>query len=97
MEAIHHNQLTQLIGREISHRLSGLARKSHTPTTILTTSARAHHEVESYGLVSRTYSRLKSLDPDLAGQFAYLDFRGEEARRAAEVSDMASRVIWDEE
>jgi tetratricopeptide (TPR) repeat protein len=64
---------------------------------VLLAVARAQHELENYGLVSRTYSRLKSLDPDLAAQFAYLDFRGETARRAAQVSDMASRVIWDEE
>lgn len=66
------------------------------PAVILAV-ARAHHELENYGLVSRTYARLKELDPELASQFAYLDFRGEEARRAAQVSEMATLVIWDEE
>ncbi len=64
---------------------------------ILLALARANHELENYGLVARTYGRLKEVDPALADRFAYLDFRGEDARRAAQVSEMATLVIWGEE
>jgi len=58
--------------------------------------ARTNHELENYGLVKETYSRLKELNPDLAYQFSYLDLRGEEAVRAAEISKVQEVVIWEE-
>ena len=58
--------------------------------------ARVNHELENYGLVKRSYSRLKSVDPDLAEQFAYLDLKGEEAARAADIGAVKGVVIWDE-
>jgi tetratricopeptide (TPR) repeat protein len=59
--------------------------------------ARASHELENYGSARRAYSRLKSVDPDLAAQFSYLELRGEEATRAAEMSAVKEVVVWEEE
>ncbi|TVQ26525.1 MAG: hypothetical protein EA383_05305 [Spirochaetaceae bacterium] len=64
---------------------------------VLLAIARCHHEMENYGFVAHSYNRLKEINPDLAEEFSYLDFRGEEARRAAQVAEMVSRVVWDEE
>jgi len=59
--------------------------------------ARAGHELENYGTVSESYDKLKTIDPGLAERFAYLDLRGDEAARAAEVSEVMEVVVWDEE
>jgi len=59
--------------------------------------ARCNHELENYGLVSKTYRELKTLDPGLAERFAYLDLRGEEATRAADVSGIRKVIVWAEE
>ncbi|MBI9081906.1 MAG: outer membrane beta-barrel protein [Pseudodesulfovibrio sp.] len=58
--------------------------------------ARTNHALENYGLVGRLYTQLKNIDPALAGQFAYLDFRGEDGQRASQASGLASLVVWDE-
>jgi tetratricopeptide (TPR) repeat protein len=58
--------------------------------------ARAHHELENYGLVKEAYNSLKKTDPDLAYQFSYLDLRGEEAVRAASISNVKEIVLWEE-
>jgi len=58
--------------------------------------ARTNHQLENYGLVVKTYNRLKELDPDLASRFSYLDFRGEEGQRASQASGINSLVVWDE-
>ena len=59
--------------------------------------ARVKHELENYGLAKKSYEKLKAVDPDLADQFAYLDLRGEEATRAAEMSAIKEVVVWEEE
>lgn len=59
--------------------------------------ARCNHEMENYGLVSKTYQKLKEIDPDMAMRFAYLDLRGEEATRAADAAGMRNVVLWEEE
>jgi tetratricopeptide (TPR) repeat protein len=58
--------------------------------------ARSHHGMENYGLVGRYFDALREEDPSLAERFAYLDFRGEEATRAADAAGIASVVVWDE-
>lgn len=58
--------------------------------------ARANHELENYGSASRAYEQLKERDPALADRFAYLDFRGEDAARAAAMSRVTDVVIWEE-
>lgn len=59
--------------------------------------ARANHELENYGAVRKNYEKLQTLDPSLALQFGYLDLRGEEGARAAELSAVADLVLWEEE
>ena len=53
--------------------------------------------MENYGLVSRTYEKLKEIDSDLANRFAYLDLKGEEGVRAADAAGVRRHVIWEEE
>jgi hypothetical protein len=64
--------------------------------TVLLCLARANHEIENYGSVKTAYDRLKKLNPDLAARFAYLDLRGEEATRAADITQVRNVVIWEE-
>ncbi len=59
--------------------------------------SRCNHELENYGMVAKTYQKLKEIDPDLASRFAYLDLRGEEANRAADAAGMRDIVLWEEE
>jgi hypothetical protein len=59
--------------------------------------ARVNHEMENYGTVKKLYAKLKDLDPGLADEFAYLDLRGDEAARAAEVIKAKGVVLWEEE
>jgi tetratricopeptide (TPR) repeat protein len=58
--------------------------------------ARANQETENYGAVKKYYGLLKTVDPNLAQQFAYLELRGEESTRAAEVSGANEVIIWAE-
>jgi len=46
--------------------------------------ARVSHELENYGLVRKSYQKLKNVDADLADNFTYLDLRGEEVTRAVD-------------
>lgn len=64
---------------------------------VLLSVAKVHHELENYGMVRQVYAQLQKIDESLAVQFAYLDLRGDEASRAAEVSGMKNKVLWDEE
>jgi hypothetical protein len=63
---------------------------------VLLTVARVNHEMENYGTANKAYRKLKDLDPDLAGQFAYLDLRGEDATRAAAIGRVKEVVLWEE-
>jgi tetratricopeptide (TPR) repeat protein len=56
--------------------------------------ARVNHAMENYGSVSKAYSRLKQLDPDLASQFSYLDLRGTDAQKAADISNASGVIVW---
>jgi tetratricopeptide (TPR) repeat protein len=58
--------------------------------------ARANQRVENYDAVKKYYGELKKVDPSIAQQFAYLDLRGEEATRAAEISKADEVIIWSE-
>lgn len=59
--------------------------------------ARTSQDLEDYRTAKRSYEELKKVAPDLAQQFAYLDLRGEEATRAAEISGAKEVIIWAEE
>ena len=52
---------------------------------------------ENYETVRNSYDKLKLIDPALAMRFSYLDLRGDEAVRAAEVSEITEVVVWDED
>lgn len=58
--------------------------------------ARINHDLENYGSTAKAYKKLKQLDYDLALQFAYLDLKGSEADRAAEISQVKDIIIWNE-
>ncbi len=66
-------------------------------STALLCIARTNHELENYGTVRNQYALLKTMDQDLAAQFAYLDLRGAEANRAADAAGISEIVLWDEE
>jgi len=59
--------------------------------------ARVAHELENYGEVKNLYATLQTLNPDYARQFAYLDLRGAEATRAADVGQVKGILIWGDE
>ena len=63
-------------------------------TSALLGIARANHELENYGNAARAFEELKSLDPALADRFAYLEFRNEEASRAAATDRVWDVVVW---
>jgi hypothetical protein len=52
--------------------------------------------MENYSSAKKAYADLQALNPQLAQQFAYLDLRGEEATRAADVTGVRGTVIWSE-
>jgi hypothetical protein len=58
--------------------------------------ARASHEIENYATVRKAFGELKVVDPDLAGRFAYLELKGEEATRAADIAEVRDVIVWDE-
>jgi hypothetical protein len=72
------------------------ARREPEHPGVLLSMARVSHELENYGLVRKTFGRLKELDPRLAEQYAYLDLRGDEAGRAAAVAGVHDTVRWEE-
>jgi tetratricopeptide (TPR) repeat protein len=70
-------------------------KKEPDRATVLLGIARANHELENYGKVQEAYAKLKTVDSTLAAQFTYLDLRGAEATRAADVGGVSETVIWD--
>ncbi len=65
-------------------------------STVLLCVARVNHEMENYGTVKEMFEKLKTINPDLAQQYAYLDLRREDAAKAAAVGDLKEVVIWEE-
>ena len=47
--------------------------------------------------MKKEYDELRTLNPELANQFAYLRLQGEEATRAAEASQATGILVWEEE
>jgi tetratricopeptide (TPR) repeat protein len=70
-------------------------KKEPDRATVLLGIARANHELENYGQVQEAFSRLKVVDAKLASNFTYLDLRGTEATRAADIGEVTGRVEWD--
>ncbi|MBN2051634.1 MAG: hypothetical protein JW760_14380 [Spirochaetales bacterium] len=69
--------------------------KPDTPSVLLGI-ARVNHDLENYGLVDESFEKLKEASPALARRFAYLDLRGSEAERAAEIGNVKEEMIWQE-
>lgn len=65
--------------------------------TVVLSIAKVHHELENYGMVRQKYSQLEEIAPSLALEYAYLDLRGDEASRAAEISGAKNLILWEEE
>ncbi len=61
---------------------------------VLLALARANHGLENYGSSKELYEKLKIIEPNLAAQFAYLDLRGTEATRAADMTGVMDTVVW---
>ncbi len=72
------------------------AKKSPKNATVLLCVARANHALENYSIAKRAYADLQAVNPDLARQFAYLDLRGDEATRAADINGVKGIVVWSE-
>lgn len=79
---------------EFYERAAGQA--PHNPSVLLAL-ARANHELQNYGTVSKQYKELRTLSPELANRFSYLQLQGEEATRAAQTSQLIDTVVWEEE
>ena len=56
--------------------------------------ARINHAMENYGQVAKAYGKLKGIDPDLAGAYAYLDLRGTDSQKAADISNANGVTTW---
>lgn len=64
---------------------------------VLLSLARVNHQMENYGTATRSYERVKELDPSLAGRFAYLGMQGDDAARAAEAGGLSATMLWIED
>jgi tetratricopeptide (TPR) repeat protein len=58
--------------------------------------ARVNHELENYFQARKAFEELKKKDPELSRRFAYLELRGEEAARAAEVGGLKEVILWEQ-
>jgi tetratricopeptide (TPR) repeat protein len=61
---------------------------------VLLSLARVSHDMENYGAVKKYYTELKSLDPAMAERFSYLELRGDDGARAAEISGARGVMVW---
>ncbi|MCF7929758.1 MAG: hypothetical protein K9L68_14175 [Spirochaetales bacterium] len=59
--------------------------------------AKVNHKLENYGSARDGWEKLKSLDPELAETFRYLNLMGEEAVRAARELEDRDVVVWIDE
>ena len=58
--------------------------------------AKANRELQNYAVAQAGYEKLKTLDPKLAAQFAYLG-SADSGGRAADVASERSTVIWEDD
>jgi tetratricopeptide (TPR) repeat protein len=56
--------------------------------------ARANHDLENYGQASRSFAKLKQVDPELAERFTYLELKGEDTARAADIAGLKGEAVW---
>jgi hypothetical protein len=68
-----------------------------TSANVLLCLARTHYQLELYAKTREYYTRLKDVEPDLAGRFAYLVVRTKEEVKAQEFVSFGRDVLWEEE
>ncbi len=56
--------------------------------------AKVYHEMENYQLAQKNYDELKKINPDLAGEFAYIDMGISDGTRAADVIRQRETILW---
>jgi tetratricopeptide (TPR) repeat protein len=56
--------------------------------------ARVNHDMENYGAVSKALAELKKVDMALATEFAYLELKGQDALKAADISGAKEVAKW---
>ncbi len=88
--------LNKEVERALEYYKRASALEPDNPKVLLSI-ARAGHELENYAVVEESYGKLKLLDSVLAERFAYLDLQGDEAARAADVSEIMEVMVWDED
>ena len=64
---------------------------------ILLALARVNLELKQYDEVKKNYDQLKTQDPNLAGQFAFLGSGSDAGTRAANIESERSAIIWENE
>jgi tetratricopeptide (TPR) repeat protein len=57
--------------------------------------ARVNQELQNYPDAKRSYDKLKTIDPTLAGQFAFLGDAKESGARAADVTTERKVILWE--
>ncbi|MBU0955229.1 MAG: tetratricopeptide repeat protein [Spirochaetes bacterium] len=65
-------------------------------TTALLGLARCNYDMENYGSVRQAYATIKTLNPQLAERYAYLEMRDESAARASAIAELKNTVAWEE-
>ena len=73
------------------------SRKAPDDPLVLLPIARVYHQLEKYDLARGAFSKLKKTDPQLADRYAYLDQRGDDTARAADLAQMEGVVEWSDE
>ena len=61
---------------------------------VLLAIAKANHELENHSVAGQAFSRLQEIAPELAADFEYLQFQGNETVRASNASGQRSTVVW---
>jgi len=64
---------------------------------VLLALARVNRELQNYDDAKLMYNKLKSIDPDLASHYAYLEQGEESGARASDVATQRKAVIWETE
>lgn len=70
--------------------------KPNAPKVLLAL-ARTQHSLGNNEDAAIYYNKLKVEEPEMAGQFSYLDTHHTETERAANINDTTGLMIWDEE
>jgi tetratricopeptide (TPR) repeat protein len=72
------------------------SKKEPNNPRILLGLTRVNYKLGNYDAAKKTYSRLKSIDPDLAQDFSYLESAAQSGSRASLMSGVNERVLWEE-